>query len=218
MRPRPFCFYPEFVRGQLCLASVPPLPCSASEVVPELLTLTWLGPNFPFTPLQGKVGGPRVTHIFPHSHKQWEPPRRFRSLHPIAATTFADSDPHPFSGLCLAAHGPLPAPTNLAEFDHLPTWKHLEHKFKDKNVRALCMGGMEKTMSVGKHREEWRALRGQAGGEVLVALSYVTQVDTLTLTSNVAWVTPAHWICYEYKTCICSSLLDVWPIRNAQLS
>lgn len=36
------------------------------------------------------------------------------------------------------------------------------------------MGGMEKIMSVGKHREEWRALRGQAGGEVLVALSYVT--------------------------------------------
>lgn len=65
---------------------------------------------------------------------------------------------------------PLPAPTDLAKFDHLLTWEHVEHKFKDKKNKSIVRWRNGGKMSIRKHREEWRAWRDEAS-DVFVAVS-----------------------------------------------
>lgn len=116
MRPRPFSSYSKSITGHSALLAFVLLPFSANEVIPEFLTLTWLGQTFP-------VG------IFTVSSVGWEWPTSFitvksdeslsedYSLTPLPVILVLNLT-HTLSLDCLDVHVPLPVPTNLAESDH----------------------------------------------------------------------------------------------------
>lgn len=142
-------------------ASVPPLPCSALWGHSRISNTNWIGEEFPLRRIQSKVSGPRATHIFHQSHKRREPPRRSLFFNPIAGTTFAESDPCSFFGLCLDVHAPfLPLLILLNLITcRLGNILNTSLKTKNKSIVHRRNGGR---MSIVKHREEWRASRDEA--------------------------------------------------------
>lgn len=189
MRPRPFSSYSKSVTGQLCLAclcSSPTLFCLWGH--PRISNTNLIGEEFPLRRIQSKVSGLRVTHIFHHSHKWREPPRRSLFFNPIAGTTFAESNPCSFFGLCLDVHAPfLPLLILLNLITcRLGNILNTSLKTKNKSIVHRRNGGR---MNIVKHREEWRASRDEAS-DVFVAVSMWWVRGTLSLTNSVDLVTP----------------------------
>lgn len=136
-------------------ASVPPLPCSAYEVIPEFLTLTPLGQNFPLDVFRVRSVGPEQLTSFIKVMSDESLPEGpcFLNLFFKSGATFAESDPCSFYGLCPDVHSPfLPL---LILLNLITCWLgnilNTSLKTKNKSIVHRRNGGK---MSIGKHRVE----------------------------------------------------------------
>lgn len=204
MRPRSFSSYSKPITDAL-----PCFPlCFSCLVLPMWSSQNFLpsltGTEFPLRHLHSKVSRARVTHIFRHSPKWWEPFRRL-FLNPIAGITFAESEQHPFSGLRLDVH--VLSPLTLLNLTAC--------------LRSLCIGETEEKW-VSESRVMWGALGDEAGKKVLVALCLWEQTDILGLVTYVCGPLPNVWPMGNAQLWPCSSFFPfityIWSSLKQELN